>query len=141
MKQISWRQWPTSFSDNRKSKIQNRKLVGLSVIAFVLVVVGAVAEAQQLTKVPRIGYLAATSPSTNPTRTEAFRQGLRDLGYIEGKNIVIEWRFAEGKPDRLPTLAAELVRLKVDVIVSGGSTANRAAKDATSTIPIVMSSR
>ena len=97
------------------------------------------AQAQQLTKVPRIGYLAATSPSINPTRIEAFRQGLLDLGYIEGKNIVIEWRFAEGKPDRLPTLAAELVRLKVDVIVSGGSTANRAAKDATSAIPIVMS--
>jgi putative tryptophan/tyrosine transport system substrate-binding protein len=97
------------------------------------------AQAQQLTKVPRIGYLAATSPSINPTRIEAFRQGLLDLGYIEGKNILIEWRFAEGKPDRLPTLAAELVRLKVDVIVSGGSTANRAAKDATSTIPIVMS--
>ena len=97
------------------------------------------ASAQQLTKVPRIGYLAATSPSINPTRIEAFRQGLVDLGYVEGKNIVIEWRFAEGKPDRLPTLAAELVRLNVDVIVSGGSTANRAAKDATSTIPIVMS--
>jgi putative ABC transport system substrate-binding protein len=99
------------------------------------------AQAQQATKIPRIGYLAATSPSINPTRNEAFRQGLLDLGYIEGKNIVIviEWRFAEGKPDRLPTLAAELVRLKVDVIVSGGSTANRAAKDATNTIPIIMS--
>ncbi len=71
-------------------------------------------------------------------RTEAFRQGLRELGYVEGKNIVIEWRSAEGKLDRLPALAAELVRLKVDVIVTGGPTATRAAKEATSTIPIVM---
>ncbi len=71
-------------------------------------------------------------------RTEAFRQGLRELGYVEGKNIVIELRSAEGKLDRLPALAAELVRLKVDVIVTGGPTATRAAKEATSTIPIVM---
>ena len=73
-----------------------------------------------------------------PARIEAFRQGLRELGYVEGKNIVVEWRSAEGKPDRLPALAAELVRLKVDVIVTGGPTATRAAKEATSTIPIVM---
>jgi len=71
-------------------------------------------------------------------RIEAFRQGLRELGYVEGKNIVIEWRYAEGKVDRLPALAAELMRLKVDVIVSGGSSATRRAKEATSTIPIVM---
>ena len=64
-------------------------------------------------------------------RIEAFRQGLRELGYVEGKNIVIEWRYAEGKLDRLPALAAELVRLKVDIIVSGGATATRAAKEAT----------
>ena len=97
------------------------------------------AGAQQPAKVPRIGYLAATSLSTNPARIEAFRQGLRELGYVEGKKIVIEWRFAEGKADRLTGFAAELVRLKVNVIVSGGSTATRAAKEATSTIPIVMS--
>jgi putative ABC transport system substrate-binding protein len=97
------------------------------------------AEAQQPKKVPRIGYLSVTSRSTNPGRVEAFRQGLRELGYVEGKNIVVEWRFAEGKPDRLPTLAAELVRLNVDVIVSGGSTATRPVKEATSTIPIIMS--
>ena len=78
------------------------------------------AEAQQPTKVPRIGYLGAGSPSANSARIEAFRQGLRELGYVEGKNIVIEWRYAEGKLDRLPALAAELVRLKVDVIVTGG---------------------
>jgi putative tryptophan/tyrosine transport system substrate-binding protein len=94
--------------------------------------------AQQPTKVPRIGYLTGASPSSMSARTEAFRQGLRELGYVEGKNIVIEWRFAEGKLDRLPALAAELVRLKVDVIVSGGPGATRPAKEATNTIPVVM---
>ena len=77
-------------------------------------------------------------PAGQSARIEAFRQGLRELGYVEGKNIVIEWRSAEGKPDRLPALAAELVRLKVDIIVTGGATATRAAKEATVTIPIVM---
>jgi putative tryptophan/tyrosine transport system substrate-binding protein len=96
------------------------------------------AEAQQATKIPPIGYLTGTSLSTNAARNEAFRQGLRELGYVEGKNIVIEWRSAEGKLDRLPALAAELVRLKVDVIVTGGPPATRAAKEATATIPIVM---
>ena len=79
-----------------------------------------VAEAQQPTKIPRIGYLDGAFPSTNAARIDAFRQGLRELGYVEGKNIVIEYRHAEGKLDRLPALAAELVRLKVDVIVTGG---------------------
>jgi putative ABC transport system substrate-binding protein len=96
------------------------------------------AEAQQPTKIPRIGYLGAVSLSTNSARTDAFRQGLRELGYVEGKNIVIEWRSAEGKLDRLPALAAELVRLKVDIIVTAGATATRPAKEATTTIPIVM---
>ena len=96
------------------------------------------AEAQQPKKVPRIGYLAASSLSTNAARIEALRQGLRELGYVEGKNIVIEWGSAEGKPDRLPALAAELVRLKVVVIVTGGAASTRAAKEATVTIPIVM---
>ena len=96
------------------------------------------AEAQQPTKIPRIGYLTGASLSAISARIEAFRQGLRELGYVEGKNIVIEWRSAEGKLDRLPALAAELVRLKVDVIVTGGPTATRAAKEATATIPIVM---
>src|SRR5689334_19637357 len=95
-------------------------------------------EAQQAKKVPRIGYLTSTSPSAQSTRIDAFRQGLRELGYIEGKNINIEYRYAEGKVDRLPALAAELVRLKVDMIVSGGPAVTRAAKEATDNIPIVM---
>ncbi len=96
------------------------------------------AQAQQPAKIPRIGYLEAVSPSIGAVRSEAFRQGLRELGYVEGKNIVTEYRYAEGKRDRLPALAAELVRLKVDVIVTAGASATRAAKKATSTIPIVM---
>jgi putative tryptophan/tyrosine transport system substrate-binding protein len=96
----------------------------------------ASAQAQQPRKIPRIGYLGGTSLAA---RTAAFQQGLRELDYVEGKNIVIEYRYTEGKIDRYPVLAAELVRLKVDVIVSAGSTATRAMKEATSTIPIVMS--
>jgi len=96
------------------------------------------AEAQQPGKVYRIGYLTAATPSTMAARTEALRQGLRELGYVEGKNIVIEWRYAEGKLDRLPALLAELVRLKVDVIVTAGPPGTRAAKEAAVTIPIVM---
>jgi putative ABC transport system substrate-binding protein len=95
-------------------------------------------EAQQPTKVPRIGYLAAAPASANLARIGAFRQGLRELGYTEGKNIVIEYRYAEGKPDRLSELADELVRLNVDAIVTAGPTVTRAAKEATATIPIVM---
>jgi len=126
------------YSDNPKSKIQNLKWLGLSVIAFVLVVAGALAQAQQPEKVPRIGYLSGSGLSVLAARIEAFRQGLRELGYVEGKNIVIEWRSAEGKFDRLPELAAELVRVKVDVIVSPGPSVTRPVKEATSTIPIVM---
>src|SRR5438093_2063166 len=96
------------------------------------------AQAQQPTKIPRIGYLGASSPTTNPARIEAFRRGLRELGYVEEKNIVIEWRYAKGKPDGLPALAAELVRLKMDIIVTSGPSSTRAAKEATVTIPIVM---
>ena len=95
-------------------------------------------DAQQPTKVPRIGYLSGSFVSTSPERREAFRQGLRELGYAEGKNIVVEYRYADGKFDRLPGLAAELVRLKVDIIVTSGPQATRPAKQATSTIPIVM---
>ena len=95
-------------------------------------------QAQQPGKIPRIGYLSASTLSNQTARVEAFLQGLRELGYVEGKNIAIEWRWAERKFDRLPDLAAELVRLKVDVIVSAGPAATRAAKKATSTIPIVM---
>ena len=85
----------------------------------------SLAEAQQPTKIPRIGFLAAVSPSAVSDRIEAFRQGLRELGYVEGKNIVIESRYAEGKLERVPALAAELVHLKVDVILSGGPAATR----------------
>jgi putative tryptophan/tyrosine transport system substrate-binding protein len=95
-------------------------------------------DAQPSKKIPRIGFLIGTSPSAVVSRIEAFRQGLHELGYVEGKNIVIEWRYAEGKVDRLQALAAELVRLKVEVIVTGGPTPTRVAKEATSTIPIVM---
>jgi putative ABC transport system substrate-binding protein len=127
-----------SCSDNRKSKIENRKWLRLSVFAFALVVAGDVAQAQQPAKIPRIGFLISSSPSAMAPRMEAFRQGLRELGYIEGKNIVIEQRHADGKPDPLPALAADLVRLNVDIIVTSGPTATRPAKTATSTIPIVM---
>lgn len=96
------------------------------------------ATAQQPTKVPRIGFLNAASPSAILARYEAFRHGLRDLGYVEGKNIVIEYRYAEGKLDRLRELGAELVRLKVDVIVTAGPSATRSIKKATATIPVVM---
>jgi putative ABC transport system substrate-binding protein len=94
--------------------------------------------AQQPKKVPWIGFLSGSPSSSIKVSAEAFRQGLSDLGYVEGKNIVIEWRSAEGKRDRLPALAAELVRLKVDVIVTAGPLVTLAAKEATSTIPIVM---
>ena len=107
-------------------------------IGVVLLAASVCVEAQQPKKTPRIGFLAAVSHSANSVRFEAFRQGLRELGYVEGKNIAIEWRYADGKPNRLPMLAAELVRLRVDVIVTGGSTATRPAKEATRTIPIVM---
>ena len=110
----------------------------LTLLTFLISAVLHSAQAQQPTKVPRIGYLIGTSPTANAARIEAFRQGLRELGYVEGKTIIIEWRYAEGKLDRFPALAAELVHLKVDIIVTGGPPATRAAKEATITIPIVM---
>jgi len=118
-----------------KVKRINKKLVWL--VTLLLLAVGTFAQAQQPTKIPRIGYLTPfVSPNTS--QFEAFRQGLRDLGYVDGKNIVIEWRANEGNLDRNPALAGELVRLKVDVIVAGGSSEIRAAKEATAVIPIVM---
>src|SRR3989454_2692632 len=116
---------------------QKQKLGGVALCALFLALCFPV-EAQQAKKIPRIGFLGATSPSVELARIEAFRQGLRELGYVEGKNIVIEWRWAAGKFDRLPELAAELVRLNVEVIVTGGSTSTGAAKKVTTTIPIVM---
>jgi putative tryptophan/tyrosine transport system substrate-binding protein len=97
------------------------------------------AEAQQTArKIPLIGVLRFGTPSSHAAQNEAFRQGLRELAYVEGKNIIIEYRYAEGKIDRLPGLAAELVRLKVNVILVGGTDSTRSAKQATSTIPIVV---
>ncbi|MDO8700172.1 MAG: hypothetical protein Q7J56_00645, partial [Deltaproteobacteria bacterium] len=91
---------------------------------------GPVAEAQQPTKIPRIGYVSGSGDPNNPGRdVESFRQGLRDLGYIEGKNILVEYRYAEGNLDRLPGLVAELVQLKVDVLFVGNLPAIRAAKE------------
>ena len=97
------------------------------------------ADAQQPKKVPRLGYLSPVDPATDSPRAEGIRLALRELGYIEGQNIAIEYRYAEGRPDREPGLAAELVRLKVDIIVAAaGDPTIQAAKDATKTIPIVM---
>jgi ABC-type uncharacterized transport system substrate-binding protein len=115
----------------------NKKITLPLLAAFLLTTV-FLAEAQQAKKVPRIGFLSATPASAVADRTKAFREGLRDLGYIERQNIIIEWRFAESKPDLLRALAAELVHLKVDVIVTAGSASTRPAKEATFTIPIVM---
>jgi putative ABC transport system substrate-binding protein len=116
------------------------KKAGLSsiLIAVVLLAVGVIAEAQQAGKIFRIGFLDNSTASGSAVRLEAFRQELSKLGWIEGKNITIEYRFAEQKVERLPELAADLVRLKVDVIVTSGGPTPLAAKGATSTIPIVM---
>ena len=114
------------------------KKITASTFCAMLLALCVSAEAQQPAKVPRIGFQTDAPASTVTARIEAFRQGLRELGYIEGKNILIEWRSAEGKPERRSELAAELVRLKVEVIVSAGPSVTRAVKEATSTIPIVM---
>ena len=108
-------------------------------VAVILFALAVIAEAQQPKKVPRIGYLSNADAATDSARAEGIRLALRELGYIEGQNIAIEYRYAEGRSDRAPELAAELVRLKVDIIVvATGDTWIRAAKNATKTIPIVM---
>jgi ABC-type uncharacterized transport system substrate-binding protein len=116
------------------------KKVGWSsiLVAAMLLAVEVIAEAQQPKKVPRIGYLSSSDPATESSRSEPIRQALRERGYIEGQNIATEYRYSEGKNDRLPELAAELVRLKVDIIIAGGVPLVRAAKNATKTIPIIM---
>jgi putative ABC transport system substrate-binding protein len=106
-------------------------------LSLTLLVLCASAEAQQGKRLPRIGFLASGSRSYHKEVVEAFRQGLRDLGYIEGKNIVIEYRYAEGETDRFPKLVAELLQLQVNVLVVTGTAATQAAKNATNTIPIV----
>jgi putative ABC transport system substrate-binding protein len=134
-----------SFSDNRKAApqtaIQKRprgpKWAGLFAIVVTITMCGE-AMAQQPAKVPRIGFLAGNPFSGNADRIEAFKQSLRELGYEEGKSIVIEWRSAEGKSDRVAPLAAELVGVKVDIIVSLGPSQTPVLKKATTTIPIVM---
>jgi len=124
-------------SSNPKSKIENLKWLGLSVIAFVLVVAGAVAQAQQPKKVPRIGILFPSTAATTTHLLEAFKRGLRELGYVEGQNLLLEPRYGEGKAEQLPVLAAELARLKVDVIVAVTNSVIEAVRQATPTIPIV----
>src|ERR1700746_1666800 len=118
-------------------KLRPMRIV-LTVLLTTLLAPFLSAEAQQPGKVTRIGFLIATSGSTETIRIQAFRGGLRELGYEKGKNIAIEWRYAEGNLDRLRDAAAELVRLKVKVIVTGGSISTRSAKEATTMIPIVM---
>jgi putative ABC transport system substrate-binding protein len=124
-----------------------KKIIGLTLspLPFALSSVGAMlfafcssAVAQQPQKVPRIGFLSLNSRSSTATNADAFRQGLRDFGYVEGRNIVIEWRYADGKSDRLPSLVSELILLEVNVIVTSATAPAHAAKQATSTIPIVI---
>ena len=139
MKVISSKWLSDSYSKNLKSAIQNRKWMGIFAIVLTFVFGGVEARAQQPKTVPRIGYLSAGDAASDSDRSEAIRQALRELGYIEGQNIASEYRYAERRPDRYPELAAELVRLKVDIIVvAGGVIPTRAAKNATKTIPIVM---
>ncbi len=125
---------------NKQQAVRNSEKYNqfVFVVCALLLALSFPAEAQQAKKVYRIGYLGGTSYSSDPARHEAFRQGLRALGWVEGKNIAIEYRFAEGKFDRLPELIRELVNLKVDVIVSGGPAGTRVLKEANIMIPIVM---
>ena len=125
-------------SDNGKSTIQNRKLAGIVGFVIAFAMSAAVAHAQRPGKIYRIGFLFAGNQAAAVGRLQALREGLQDRGYEEGKNIVLETRYGDGKLDRVPALAVELVNLKVDVIVTGGPTDTRAAKEATSMLPIVM---
>jgi hypothetical protein len=120
MNRRCWVRWRDSFSDNRKSKIQNRKLVGIVALVVAFALCGAVAQAQQTGKVLRIGFLDSSTAAGSAVLVKAFRQEMSKLGWIEGKNINIEYRFAEQKEERLPELAADLVRLKVDLIDANG---------------------
>ena len=138
MNQRNWIRWPDSFSDNRKSKIQNLKWGGIVAIAVAFATCGAVAQAQQPGKVPRIGFLGNSTAALEANLIGPFREGLRDLGYIEGRSIHIEWRWAEGKYERFPALIAELIAANIDVIVTAGTPASLAVKKATTSIPLVM---
>src|SRR5262249_55514809 len=121
-----------------REKDMKKKIIVLTLCATLLAL-SLPAEAQEAGKIPRIGFLLASSPGPD-LRIEGFRQGLRDLGYVEGKNIIIEWRSAEGKEELVPKLAAELVRLNVEIIVTDGTNVTRATKNAIKRIPIVMAS-
>ena len=135
-----------SFKTKVKSAFRNFKFailfsplpLALSLVGALLFALCTSAAAEQPGRIPRIGYVSGTSANDPEPQIEAFRQGLRDLGYIEGKNILVEYRYREGKADRGPSLVAELVQLKVDVLVLPPSPSIRAAKQATKTIPIVM---
>jgi putative ABC transport system substrate-binding protein len=132
-------QLPSFFSDKPKSKTRHQKWVGIISLGVAFVLCGVVASAQQPKKLSRLGYLSALDPARESARAKAIRLALHELGYIEGQNIATEYRYAAGKVDRFPELAAELVRLKVDIIVvAGGGRLNLVAKNATKTIPIVM---
>ncbi len=150
MKVFSSRRVSDSCSDNRQSKtcpepcrrIQNLKSAGICGIVVAFALCGAVAQAQQPKSVPRIGYLSrdihpADSRAPSHINREGFREGLRPLGYVEEKNIIIEYRYAEGRLERLPALAEELVRLKVDIIVADSTLTARSARQVTTAIPIV----
>ena len=116
-----------------------RKVFIGSALCAMLFVLYPSAETQQPKKVPRIGFVSSSgAPNNSGPLVEAFRRGLRDLGYVEGKNILVEYRYIEGNPDRIPSLVAELVQLKVDVLVATAPPAIREAKQASKTIPIVM---
>ena len=114
----------------------SKKITGLA-LGVMLLAISSQADAQQPKKVARIGFLAPATRTGYQHYTDAFLQGLRELGYVEGQNIVIEYRWADGNFERLPELAADLVRLKVDVIVAPGVQAVRAAKQSTTTIPVI----
>jgi putative ABC transport system substrate-binding protein len=127
-----------SHSDNLKSAIQNLKWAGLFAILLALAMCEVRAEAQQAGKIARIGFLDTSTSSGMAVLVDALRQEIAGLGWIEGKNLMVEYRFAEQRPERLPELAADLVRLKVDIIVAAGNVSALVAKKATTTIPIVM---
>jgi putative ABC transport system substrate-binding protein len=142
----TWMRSLDSDSDNRKSKSgpadQNLKWGGLVTLVIAFAMCGAVAEAQQPKKLPRIGYLAAPDSATESARAEGMRRALRGLGYIEGQTIAIEYLYSDGKVERAPDVTAELLRLNPDlIVVAGGDPWVRAAKNATKTIPIVMTGR
>ena len=123
---------------SRRFRSDNRLLSAMLALALLFSLLATLAQAQQA-KISRLGFLIASSAPVQKPRLEAFRQGLQALGYVEGKNILIDYRYAEGKPERLPSLAAELLQLNVDIIVAaGGSPPAQAARNATKTIPIVM---